>query len=548
MNPGVRSAHRWFYLGAAWLPACLLLLAASPAWAAGPAAKRPRRASAPAWIKAARQLLTEPDQQRSHWGVYVYSLDRRQALFDYNGEALFTPASNTKLFTTAATLALIGPDYRFHTSVVARSAPDANGAVQGDLVLIGRGDPNLSGRPLPYRYPISDEPATLAQAPDRPIEVLADQLQQRGVKQVVGNIVGDDSYFSFERYPEGWAQDDLLWGYGAAVSALCVDDNSILLHVLPGARAGDPAAVQLTPWADIYSLRNEIVTTPAGSGRSHIELDRDPDSTQLVLQGTIPVGDKGDWEALGVQRPALFAARLLKQALERRGIVIYGRAEARHAPLLPPAPLPLAAPAKGGDGQAGVAAAPQVQLADYASVPLVEDLQLIDKISQNLHAELMLRLLGKLKAGQGSLAAGRAVRGAFLAGIGLGPHEYFFRDGSGLSRENLVQPAAIVKLLVYMDGQPQAADWHSLLPLAGEDGSLADRFKNTPAAGRIQAKTGYVEHVFALSGYATTLAGERLAFSILVNNDDMPGHQVREVMDTLATSFVTGALRIPPGH
>lgn len=532
--PCVGNKRFTLYAGAATLALLLPVTAAAP--------RRRHRPTRPAWVAGAEALLNQPDQRRALWGVYVYSLDRHQVLFDHQGESLLTPASNTKLFTTAATLELIGPDYRFHTAVVSDADPDAAGVVHGDLVLVGRGDPNLSGRPLPYRYPVSDDPKVLIQQPDLPIEELADQIQRRGVKTVVGDIVGDDSYFSHERYAEGWAQDDLLWGYGAAVSALCVDDNSILLHITPGLHAGDPADVQLAPWAGIYTLTNKVETAPPGSARQ-IELDRDPDSNHLVLQGSIPVGDKGDWEALGVQRPALFAARLFKQALERRGIAVYGRAVTRHAPLLPPQPPPLPVlvpPAKGGEHEADAPEPAPVQLADHASVPLVEDLQLIDKISQNLHAEMMLRLLGKLKAGQGSLAAGREVRRQFLTQVGLGPHDYYLRDGSGLSRENLVQPAAIVKLLAFMDQQPVAAAWHSLLPIAGVDGSLDHRFKNTLAEGRIQAKTGYVEHVYALSGYATTVAGEHLAFSIMVNNDDMPGRQVKAVMDDLATSFVTG--------
>ncbi|HZT72911.1 MAG TPA: D-alanyl-D-alanine carboxypeptidase/D-alanyl-D-alanine-endopeptidase [Terriglobales bacterium] len=531
-------AYRRFTLAAVTVAVTGVL----PLAGARTAPSRHRRPKAPAWIAAAQALLNQPDQQRGHWGVYVYSLDQKRVLFNYHGESLFTPASNTKLFTTAAALALIGPDYRFHTSVVSAAAPDAEGIVHGDLVLIGRGDPNLSGRPLPYRYPVSDDPKVLAQQPDLPIEELADQIQQRGVKIVEGGVVGDDSYYSFERFPEGWAQDDLLWGYGAAVSGLCVDDNSILLHVTPGVHAGDPADVQLTPWTGIYHLTNKIDTAPPGTER-RLYFDRDPDSNNLVLEGSIPTGDKGDWEALGVQRPALFAARLLKQALERRGIAVYGPATARHAPLPPPPlpPLPLLLPAKAGAvAMDADAASPQVQLADHVSVPLLEDLQLIDKISQNLHAELALRLLGKLKAGQGSLAAGREVRRQFLAQVGLGAHDFYLRDGSGLSRENLVQPSAIVKLLAFMDGQPTSAAWHSLLPIAGVDGSLEDRFKNTPAAGRIQAKTGFVEHVFALSGYATALSGEHLAFSIMVNDDDMPASQVKTVMDEIATSLVTG--------
>lgn len=505
-----------------------VFLAAAVLSAAMPPRRPPRL---PNWKTAARKLLNSPTQRRARWGVYVYSLTRLRVVFDYHGDALLTPASNTKLFTLAAAMQLIGPDYRFHTPVQATAMPDQNGVVSGDLVLVGKGDPNLSGRILPYHYPQSDKSALLAQDPAKPIQELADQIKARGVTAVTGDIIGDDSYFSRTRYAPGWAQDDLLWGYGAAISALCVNDNSILLHVLPGPAVGAPAQITLTPWAGIYTVSNYIRTSPAGS-QPNINIVRPVDSNHLVLWGSIALNGKGDWEALGVQKPALFAARLLKQALQARGIAVYGRAVARHAPLR-----------MGDETLTKTYPATPYTLATYTSLPLQDDMQLVAKISQNQHAEMLLRLLGQTQLHDGSLAAGLQVRAAFLhQQVGLGPHAFDLYDGSGLARDNLVQPQAVVQLLTYMSQQPRAADFRALLPIAAVDGDLHDRFQGTPSAGRILAKTGYVEHVYALSGYATSLQGQKLAFSIIVNDDDMGGKEVKQVMDEIANAMVSGVL------
>lgn len=513
------SRHQGFplVLLAALLAACPLL---------------PAKTHAGAWTQTIDALLDQPEQQRGLWGVYIYSLDHHRLLYDRNGERLFTPASNTKIFTTAAALALLGPDYRFRTTVVTTTPPDAQGVVQGDLVLVGQGDPTLSGRHYPYQY---QEPNELPPAPpDQAIQNLAGQIAKHGVKIVDGAIVGDDRYFANEHYAEGWAQDDLVWGYGAAVSALTINDNERFLEVLPGAAAGQPAVLHLLPDDGTLIIEDRVRTTAPGSARD-IELYRDFGSRRLVVWGTMPAGSSMDLETVAVQHPARWAARLLARALKQRGIEVLGGITVRHS-----TPSYLAAP--------GERPAPDpafFTLASLQSPPLWQALQVIDKVSQNLHAELMLRLIGKIRRGDGSLAGGMAARSAFLAQAGLNAHDYYFRDGSGLSRENLVKPEAITKLLIYMDGQPYAPVWRSFLPIAGEDGSLARRFRNTPAQGRIFAKTGYVEHVHTLSGYATTLSGERLAFSIMVNNDDMPGTQVFHVIEAICEAMVQEPARTP---
>lgn len=221
-------------------------------------------------------VLSAPDLARGFWGIEVVSLSPDEisdkalekasdktagkSLYSQNADKLFTPASNTKLFTTAAALALIGPDYKFRTTVETTGTLDRYGRLNGDLVLVGHGDPNLSGRELPYdlRTQRNDDPI-------QALEALADALVQKGVKFIDGDIVADDSYFAFERYGEGWSQDDLVWADGAPVSALTINDNVVFVNILPADRPGEKAFVGVKPFADYYRLDNRIITTPAGS-------------------------------------------------------------------------------------------------------------------------------------------------------------------------------------------------------------------------------------------------------------------------------------------
>src|SRR6266480_4114152 len=179
--------------------------------------------------KQIETILSQPDLARGFWGIEIASLANGKVLYSFNADKMFTPASNTKLFTTAAALALIGPDYKFRTTVETNGSLDKYGRLSGDLVLIGRGDPNLSGRELPYNTHTQRDADAV-----RVLEKLADELAQKGVKYVDGDIVADDSYFAFERYGEGWSQDDLIWADGAPVSALSLNDNVVFVNILPG--------------------------------------------------------------------------------------------------------------------------------------------------------------------------------------------------------------------------------------------------------------------------------------------------------------------------
>jgi len=501
---------------------CLLLTAQLQAASHDPVAKR---------IDA---ILSAPDLQQGFWGIEVVALDSGKILCSQNSDKLFTPASNTKLFTTAAALALIGPEYTSHTTVETNGTLDKYGRLTGDLILVGRGDPNLSGRELPYnlRTARNDHPIQV-------LEQLADTLAQKGVKYVDGDVIADDSYFAFERYGEGWSQDDLVLADGAPVSALTINDNVVFVNILPADHAGERAFVSIAPFADYYRIDNRIITTPAGTSRK-IFISREPGSTLLTLWGNVPLDDAGTNEGLAIEDPAEFAGALFHQLLEKRGIVVYGKQRTRHTELASLSTLTItaSASARGGDEPQRALLNQPMVLASYQSKPLIEDVRVINKVSQNLHAEILLRLLGREKGTAGTVEGGLEVLHGFLNQAGVVSEQYVFYDGSGLSRQNLVAPHAIVQLLRYAAGQSWGASFRETLPVAGIDGSLAERFSNLDPRAHVYAKTGSLGGVRCLSGYATTVRGQQVAFSILTNNFNLPNKRVSDAIDSVVEAIV----------
>ncbi|HZD30595.1 MAG TPA: D-alanyl-D-alanine carboxypeptidase/D-alanyl-D-alanine-endopeptidase, partial [Candidatus Angelobacter sp.] len=439
---------------------------------------------------AIEQVLSDPDVARGFWGIDVVSLGTGDRLYALNPDKLFTPASNTKLFTTAAAYALIGPDYRFKTTVESSGTVDKYGRLNADLIVVGRGDPNLSGRTLPYNL------HTERKAPPTQVLIdLADQLVAKGLKYVDGDVVADDSYYVFERYGEGWSQDDLAWEWGAPVSALAINDNVLFAEIKPADRPGERAFLNLTPFPEYYRIDNRVMTTPTGTGPRKIYINREPGSNQIVLWGNIPLDDTGASEALAIEDPADFTAKLFRELLEQRGITVYGRPRTHHTELAAMQTFSVTSVASGGGGESPARpVAGLTVLASHESMPLNDDLRVINKVSQNLHAELTLRLLGKEKGASGSIEGGLEVVRGFLTAAGIKPDQYVFYDGSGLSRENLVSPAAVVQLLKYAYQQPWGKLFEDTLPVSGVDGSLAERLKTLPAKGAVHAKTGSLNH------------------------------------------------------
>ncbi|MGA2134551.1 MAG: D-alanyl-D-alanine carboxypeptidase/D-alanyl-D-alanine-endopeptidase [Bryobacteraceae bacterium] len=477
----------------------LLVWLALPLRAAGPMAR-------------IREFLdSSPVAQSSFWGIRIVDLAEHRLLFERNSNRLFLPASNAKLFTTALALTRLGADFRYQTRVVAPAAPDADGCVSA-LRLVGDGDPNLSGRTFPYR--VDAKPGE----PLAAIDDLAAQVAAHGVRCVTGDVIGDDTAYVWEPYPDGWDVGDPVWDYGAAVSALSINDNTLTLTIRPGAQDADAARIDLTPPVDYYQIENRVRT---GGRERNISIARLPGTRELHLWGSLPLQDPGDQEALGIDDPALYAADALRDALLRHGVTLRGAARALHRYAAEVVDL------KNGPSDGPE---PGVELAHRDSAPLLEDLRLTDKISQNLHAEMDLLAVARARRRVGSREAGLAESQAFLDEIGVDRGSYSFADGSGLSRLDLVTPAAVVRLLAHLYRSPLRDAWIGLLPVAGRDGTLHARFAGSPAVDKIFAKTGSLSHVAALSGYARSKHG-MLAFSILVNNFNRPGGEVRAAID-----------------
>ena len=485
------------------------------------------------------------------WGIDVVDLATGRTIYSLNPDHLFLPASNVKLLTTAAALASAGPDYRVHTTIETTGKLDSNGRLLGDLVIVGRGDANISGRVMPYQVKTERiSPPTLV------LEQLADQLVQKDLKIVDGDLIGDDTFYSPQRYGEGWAYDDLQWMDGAPVSALSFNDNVVFIRIHPGEQVGEKALVTVDPESNYYEIDNRIATTATGVARK-IGVQRDPGSLKVLLWGSVPLNDSGTSEAITIEDPADFTAQLFRGILEKRGITVSGKTRARHGD---PAqffdqPPPQQAAGEGRNrrrccaGSAVPVSQSQTQapapidpppqiLAEHVSLPLLEDIRVTNKASQNLHAELLLRLIGKLKGGEGSFEDGSAARRQFLLKAGLKSDEFFLLDGSGLSRRDLITPESVVRLLAYAARQPWGPLYEQTLPTAGVDGSLAERFVNTAASGMVHAKTGTLSHTNALSGYAETHSGRRFVFSIFCNNHNVPSSKVISAIDSIVLLLI----------
>jgi len=476
--------------------------------------------------RISRLIEASPAARGALWGIQIVDLSSGETLYEANPNRFFVPASNAKLFTTALALSRLGPDYRFTTTVRAERAPDAQGVIRGALILAGGGDPNLSGRALPYRMgPGAGNPLAA-------IEDLAAQVVAHGVRRIEGDIVGDDTWYVWAPYPEGWGIDDPQYDFGAPVSALSVNDNAFTVSIRPGMHDGDVAALSLTPPLEYYAIDNRIRTTTIGERR--IRYGRDPGGRQLRLWGIIPVRDRGEDLLLAIEDPAAYAAAALRSALEARGVAVTGSTTVRH--VFPNQVPDLKEWPTMPSGDTLVEAG--TELARRTSAPLSEDLQVTDKVSQNLHAELALRAVGRARRNVGSLEAGLEEMKSFLDEAGIERSQHNLVDGAGLARLDLVTASTTVKLLRHMYDSPQREIWMGLLPVGGQDGTLSSRFGSSTASGRIRAKTGSLSHVAALSGYLHRAGGGWVAFSILVNNFNGPASEVRGVIDRICTLIV----------
>src|SRR5580704_739040 len=545
-------AKRWACAGAAiffCVCGCLSSAVAQKTGAATPAAtggataaKRraattsSRRADVVRFETRVSATLDEAKAQKSFWGILVVDRETGETLYELNAGKFFAPASNAKIVTTSLAFATLGPEYKFRTTLETTGKIDAAGKLSGDLVLVGRGDPDLSNRVFPFAGKAEH---------DGPVEKIlyemADAAIAKGVKEIDGNVVADDSFYPSDPDPVGWNVGDLFFTYGAPVSAICFNDNTFTVEASPRAAVGAQAVMAVQPAAALGSFPQTIVTSPAAD-KPNFSVTRQPGTNFIFLRGMIPLGHASMKLDLAMSDSTSITAQALKQVFEARGVHVDGTATVHHALspeiyndqdiVLGPAPTP---------------PSPDTQvLAEHFSPTLLETARMTNKVSQNLHAELLLRAVAYAKKGFGVTDAGIWTEKDFLASIGVTDGDVLLEDGSGLSGNDLVTPRALVQVLRYDAQQAWGENYITTFPVAGIDGTLETRMTKSVAQGLISAKTGSLSHVRSMSGFATTLRGEKLVFSNFGNNNAQPGHEATNVIDAIGVAMVETLGAAPP--
>jgi D-alanyl-D-alanine carboxypeptidase/D-alanyl-D-alanine-endopeptidase (penicillin-binding protein 4) len=331
------------------------------------------------------------------------------------------------------------------------------------------------------------------------------------VRRIEGRLVGHEGLFSGDRRGDDWAWGDLVWGYGAEVSALSFNDNTATITVTPGEREGDPIRVERIPASDYYEVVSTATTGPRGGPRD-LTLKRDFGGNVVRLSGAIAAGSGPQTLTVAIEDPARYAATVFAEVLAAKGIVVAGGVGTTSEPL----------PAGGR------------VLAAHESEPLSEIIKVVNKYSQNLHTEMLLRLLGAQVKGEGTAEAGHASVEDFLRRVGVDPESWALQDGSGLSRSDLVTAHGMAGLLLAMDRHRYAAVFRDSLPIAGVDGTLGTRMEQPPLRGNVVAKTGTIRHVNALGGYVTGRSGERYVFYAAVNHHTGPASDSVAALDGVA--------------
>jgi D-alanyl-D-alanine carboxypeptidase/D-alanyl-D-alanine-endopeptidase (penicillin-binding protein 4) len=477
--------------------------------------------TAPANLKELRERLTAqvsaPKFAAAAWGIQVVSLDSQTVVFEHNPQVLLSPASNSKLYTVALGLDRLGSDYRMRTSLLARNRPDKKGKIRGDLIVYGRGDPTFNAR---FR-------GTLDQA----FDPLAASLAAAGVRRITGALIGDASYFRGPPFGAGWAWDDTQEYYGAEISPLSVNDNYLDIEIRPGAAFGKPCLVTLKPPTESVVISNRTTTAVAGQ-RRNVRIYRIPGSNVVFISGEMAQSDPVYQTEITVHNPAALFVEFFRKALVRHRIKVGGPSLTRDWLTVgePDLGLPRNRPGQPGSGW--------VEIGGVDSPPMSEIAREVQKPSQNLYTDLVLANVGEHARGEqqgNSESLGIRELYQFLQQVGVHSGDVQFEEGSGLSRNNLTTARATVRLLTYMSQHPASEAYIAALPVAGVDGTLRNRFKNTAAAGNLRAKTGTLRWASSLSGYMKTAAGERLVFSLMLNRYVSPdASPARVELDKLA--------------
>jgi serine-type D-Ala-D-Ala carboxypeptidase/endopeptidase (penicillin-binding protein 4) len=476
--------------------AASLLVATSCAHAPPSVTPKPDSRAERALTSDLDRIFGAPVMEQGLWGVEVKSLQTGRILYTLNARKLMMPASNMKIVTLAAAAETLGWDYRFKTTLET-TAPIEDGALKGDLIVRGTGDPTINSR---------GNRATAV------FDEWAAALKAAGISHIEGNVVGDASAFD-RRLGQGWSWDYLQDGYAAPSGALEFNEDIATLSIRPGAKPGDDAELELTPGTGL-GLIHHMVTGEAGSG-TKIAVERRPDGAWLDVIGSMASDATPASRDVAVADPTLYFTHAFVLAMIQRGIAIRGVPKALPEPKNVLAPIP------------------RTVLVESQSPPLCEIATTMMKVSQNLYAETLLKAVGAVKSGgTGSADAGVAASREVLNAWSIPTGTYVQADGSGLSRYDFVTAEMITTLLERMHKDPRHHDaFVATLPIAGTDGTIATRMKNTRAEGNAVAKTGSISNVRALSGYVKTQDGETLVFSILANSFTIPSATVNWIAD-----------------
>lgn len=478
-------------------------------------------------------IVHRPAYAQSEFGIAVYDLDRHRMIYAQNALRYFLAASTTKLLTEGTTLATLGADYRFHTNLYRTGPIDASGVLHGDLVLLASGDPNLSGRierdgSLTFENEDHsyDGSADTKAVPGDPLVVMnefAQQVAARGIRQVTGRVIVDDTLFQ-----GGFAEA----GTGETVSPIVVNDNIVDVTVTPGSHVGDPVTIAVSPQTPYAKFVVRATTGAAGTDRSIRISDGDSDAAgveTVTVKGTLPLGSPSILYAYAVPSPRRFAEMTLTGELQKAGVEI-----AQSGTDEKPDHSRLAS----FYSDANIVAA-------HVSPPLSQDVKVTLKVSDNLHADTMPFLWA-----HGDLDQGFAVERRFLQAGGLDPQRIVQEDGLGGNA--FIQPEFMVQYLAYLQRRPFFKTLHESLPVLGVDGTLFNIQIHSPAAGKVFAKTGTwgsadrLNHrgmitAKGLAGYMTTRSGRHIAFCFYLNNLAVPhgqdaAHVAGEILGELATA------------
>ncbi|HEY5883682.1 MAG TPA: D-alanyl-D-alanine carboxypeptidase/D-alanyl-D-alanine-endopeptidase [Pyrinomonadaceae bacterium] len=439
------------------------------------------------------ELIDKSAFSSARWGIKVVSLNNGATIYERNARQQFIPASNMKIYTTAAALDLLGADYRWRTTAYVSAKPNAAGIVEGDLILYGRGAPDL----------VDD-------GTENSFEKLADAVQAQGVRHVKGRVIGDESYFRGSPLGDGWQWNDMQWYFGAEASALTINENQVDLNLLPSAKADATPEVRTGDPLGYVQVSNRMAPGNRAE-RSTLGVSRGLSDNGVEVWGELAPGAKGFGAKLSVHNPALWAAKIFQAALKKRNIAVDGEAASRSS---------RSAPGERFDPSQAT------EIASVTSAPLSALVRVTNKQSNNLYAELILRTLGRERRSmlptseppgreRGDDEAGTDLIQLWLERNGVAGNATSLHDGSGLSRLNLVTPDSTVQLLTAASKSANQSFQQSL-PIAGKDGTLAGRLK--PITGRAFAKTGSLIYVNSLSGYVLTANGGTFAFSIYCND------------------------------